>query len=117
MTAMLMFFPQVTKHLLGTATTTMDPHLQKFCFPFRSPEKAAIDVLAADMDINNDGRPDVICSSNSSFIAWLRNINGSSFSAQNIIVTSGGVFGPVDALPVDLDNDGNLDIVAGAFQY
>jgi hypothetical protein len=60
-------------------------------------------------DINNDGKPDLVCASTSGLHAWTGNANGTWTSAS----PSGGgrPFFSVDLGDINLD--GNLDIVAG----
>lgn len=75
----------------------------------------AVYYLSVDfVDLDTDGDNDILYhSNNSSYIAWLENLDGV------------GTFGPEQkiheqdfinsALPIDVDNDGDLDVVASIF--
>ncbi len=73
----------------------------------------AADVYTADLD--RDGDPDVLSASYSdNKIAWYENTDGrGTFGPQQIITTRDG--GARSVVAVDLDADGDLDVLAAAF--
>ncbi|MBK6524078.1 MAG: VCBS repeat-containing protein [Crocinitomicaceae bacterium] len=71
----------------------------------------AWDVSTADLD--NDGDKDILSASfQDSTIAWNENLGGGNFGPQQIILTSVLLNGVKSVYSSDLDNDGDLDILA-----
>lgn len=71
----------------------------------------AWDVSTADLD--NDGDKDILSASyQDSTIAWNENLGGGNFGPQQIILTSVLLNGVKSVYASDLDNDGDLDILA-----
>jgi hypothetical protein len=71
----------------------------------------------ADMwtvDFNGSGTPDVVaCSPTTGHVSWWSNINpqgGAQFDPQEHVITS-SFLGVTEILPVDLDQDGDLDVL------
>lgn len=59
-------------------------------------------------DLDGDGFPDVVVASNlDNQITWFRNLDGDVFSVGGEIDTAN----PVDVQLVDLDGDGDLDLI------
>lgn len=71
-------------------------------------------------DINGDGYPDILSNSGGSILlSWFENDGQGNFTTQHIIETTG--FYNIDLFLVDIDNDGDFDIVSyggnGVFWY
>ena len=67
-------------------------------------------VEAADMDF--DGDPDLVCTrEGGGEVLWIENVDGDGgiWQRRSVDTTFGGAY---DALPVDMDGDGDLDIAA-----
>ena len=77
-----------------------------------SSAKHAFSVFASDLD--NDADIDLLSTSSlDNKIAWFENTDGAgSFSQQRII--SEFALGAVDAIAVDIDDDGNLDVLSAS---
>ncbi|MEM6965473.1 MAG: FG-GAP-like repeat-containing protein [Bacteroidota bacterium] len=76
----------------------------------------ANDVTAADID--NDGDLDVVAISfEDDKVVWFENNDGQGdFSSEKIISdNANNIFGPVSVYAIDVDIDGNLDIVTASF--
>lgn len=69
-------------------------------------------------DLDNDGKPDVVCTGLfDNQIAWHRNLGGGLFGPNQVIgVLSGptGAIGPFQAVIADIDGDGARDIVSAS---
>ena len=73
---------------------------------------APISVISADLD--NDGDPDVLSASyGDNAIAWNENLDGLGKSWSEHII-SNQTNGPWDVFAADLDNDGDLDVLAAS---
>ncbi|MCR5860679.1 VCBS repeat-containing protein [Flavobacterium sp. J372] len=76
---------------------------------------AVFDPNKADTgDIDGDGYIDIVVSSGTDKkITWYKNNNGQGFTGNQNIVTS-SLNGACNATLVDIDNDGDLDIMANS---
>ena len=73
--------------------------------------KGPCDLKTADLD--NDGDQDIISVSiHDNQIAWYKNINSKTFSPQKIVSTS--AISVSSSAVADLNNDGNVDIIANS---
>jgi len=66
-------------------------------------------------DLNNDGLQDIIATSSSAQdkIVWFQNLGNGNFS--NEIIISNTINGPLAANVIDIDNDGDMDILTGGY--
>src|SRR5690606_34414610 len=66
-------------------------------------------------DIDGDGNLDILLSEGigPSEITWYKNLGNNRFRLKKIVdVHYGGTSGYIDIIPTDIDNDGDIDIVA-----
>ncbi|WP_055443371.1 T9SS type A sorting domain-containing protein [Lacinutrix himadriensis] len=77
----------------------------------------AIDAKAADFD--NDGDLDIVLASRlDDTVAWYENLDGNGvFGAENIIYTDDNPGQAIKVIAVDVDNDGDLDVLSASVEY
>lgn len=75
-----------------------------------SGEAFVSEVKAADL--NGDGFMDVVTNATDSTIIWFENDGNGNFTRKNIATD---LFEPTDFLPVDLDGDKDMDIIASSY--
>src|SRR5580700_11271991 len=63
----------------------------------------------ATMDVNNDGKPDLICARASGSLVYVWTNSGNGLFASNAAYTVGSH--PNQVIAVDVNNDGKLDLV------
>ena len=66
-------------------------------------------------DLDNDGDMDVISASfGDNKVAWYENLDGQGNFGEQIIINE-DIVDPLNVFPVDIDNDGDLDIICNSF--
>jgi hypothetical protein len=70
--------------------------------------------FASISDIDNDGDPDVVVSSNGlSKLVWFANSGGGNFGSERII--SENLIGPWSNISLDIDDDDDIDIIVAGY--
>ncbi len=65
-------------------------------------------------DLDNDAYPDILSVSSNSDVAWQRNLGGGSFGPKQIITDIFSVVEPKSVFAVDLNGDGDADVLTAS---
>lgn len=84
---------------------SFDPSLLVY---YNSDEGVQNSIAAVDFD--NDGLKDILMSGSSPNVFWIKNLGGNQFGTKDTIFDD-EIFGE-RARPMDINNDGNMDIIA-----